>query len=38
MAVLRWVLPFVQRYLAGDESYEPFLNSVPPGVQVEQVR
>lgn len=37
-AVLRWVVPFVQRYLAGDDSYEPFLNSVPPGVDVEQVR
>jgi predicted dienelactone hydrolase len=38
VAVLRWVLPFVQRYLAGDESYEPFLSSVPPGVEVEQSR
>jgi predicted dienelactone hydrolase len=37
-AVLRWVLPFLQRYLAGDESYEPFLNAVPPGVRVEQSR
>ena len=37
-AVQRWVLPFLQRYLAGDESYEPFLNAVPPGVQVEQNR
>ena len=37
-AVLRWLVPFVQRYLAGDESYEPFLTSVPPGVDVEQTR
>lgn len=37
-AVLRWVLPFLQRYLAGDERYEPFLSSVQPGVEVEQNR
>jgi dienelactone hydrolase len=37
-AVLRWALPFVQYYLGGDISYEPFFNSVPPGVVVQQDR
>jgi predicted dienelactone hydrolase len=37
-AVLRWVLPFLQRYLAGDESYEPFFAAIPPGVDVAQQR
>jgi predicted dienelactone hydrolase len=36
--VQRWVLPFVQRYLAGDARYEPFLDNVPPGVDVVQTR
>ena len=36
--VQRWILPFVQRYLGGDARYEPFLNSVPPGVEVVQDR
>ncbi len=36
--VLRWVLPFVQRYLAGDLRFEPFLDSFPPGVAVAQDR
>lgn len=36
--VLRWILPFVQRYLAGDLRYEPFLDSFPPGVAVAQDR
>jgi len=36
--VRRWVVPFVQRYLAGDLRYEPFLDSVPPGVDVAQSR
>lgn len=38
VAVLRWALPFVQYYLGGDLSYEPFFNSVPPGVVVQQSR
>jgi predicted dienelactone hydrolase len=37
-AVLRWVVPFLQRYLKGDASYEPFLAAVPPGVSVMQDR
>jgi hypothetical protein len=36
--VLRWVVPFLQRYLGGDASYEPLLNSIPPGVEVVQDR
>jgi predicted dienelactone hydrolase len=37
-AVLRWVLPFLQRYLAGDTSYEPFFADIPPGVAVTEDR
>lgn len=37
-AVLRWIVPFVQRYLAGDLRYEPFLDSFPPGVFVAEDR
>jgi dienelactone hydrolase len=37
--VLRWVLPFLKVYLAGDESFEPFLSGQsPPGVVVEAER
>ncbi len=29
-AVLRWVLPFLEVYLAADPSYAPFLVGPPP--------
>lgn len=36
--VRRWALPFLQRYLRGDTSYEPFLTlPAPPGVAVDRV-
>jgi predicted dienelactone hydrolase len=31
-AVLRWVLPFLERHLVGDESFAPFFSVAPPGV------
>jgi predicted dienelactone hydrolase len=30
--VLRWAIPFLQRYLAGDPSYASFFADAPPGV------
>jgi len=36
--VLRWVVPFLRRYLAEDMSAEPLLDSTLPGVSVEQDR
>jgi predicted dienelactone hydrolase len=36
--VLRWVVPFLRRYLAEDMSAEPLLDSTLPGVSVVQDR
>lgn len=36
--VLRWVLPFLERYLAGRASAEPFFTAPPPGAVVSQER
>ncbi len=36
--VLRWVLPFLQRYLAGRAAAEPFFRAPPPGATVSQER
>jgi dienelactone hydrolase len=37
--VLRWVVPFFEVYLAGDDAYRPLLAApFPPGVTVETVR
>lgn len=36
--VLRWVVPFLEVYLAGDDAFRPLLaEPVPPGVTVETV-
>ena len=36
--VRRWVLPFLERYLAGRPGAEPFFSDPPPGVVVTQER
>lgn len=36
--VLRWVVPFLERYLAGRTSVEPFFTAPPPGAVVSQER
>lgn len=36
--VRRWVVPFLERYLAGREGAEPFFTDPPPGVVVTQER
>jgi predicted dienelactone hydrolase len=36
--VLRWVVPFLERYLAGRSEVEPFFSAPPPGAMVSQVR
>lgn len=36
--VLRWVVPFLERYLAGRSSAEAFFSAPPPGAVVSQAR
>ena len=36
--VLRWVVPFLERYLAGRSEAEPFFSAPPPGAAVSQAR
>ncbi|MFN8643176.1 MAG: hypothetical protein U0802_16525 [Candidatus Binatia bacterium] len=36
--VLRWVVPFLERYLAGRGAAEPFFRAPPPGAVVSQAR
>jgi len=31
--VLRWMIPFLERYLKGDDTFAAFFESPPPGVQ-----
>lgn len=36
--VLRWVVPFLERYLTGRPEAEPFFSAPPPGAAVSQAR
>jgi hypothetical protein len=36
--VLRWAVPFLERYLAGRPGVEPFFTAPPPGSLVSQQR
>ena len=36
--MLRFVVPFLERYLAGRTTVEPFFSAVPPGAVLTQSR